>query len=191
MGHVPLQHLMTRRSVVANNLCEPGPDADQLTEMLTAAARVPDHKVLEPWRFIRFTGEARAEFGKIIAEVCARREPDAGARRLEMEAGRFLRAPVVIAVISSPTQNPVVPEWEQVLSAGAVCQNLLHAAHALGFSAQWITEWYAYDDEIMRALGLEPVERVAGWVYIGSAKDTPKERARPKVHDIVSDWRAS
>ena len=137
-----MEMLLTRRSVVANNLGEPGPDARELQQILAAAARVPDHKKLVPWRFVLFEGEARAEFGKVLATACKENEPDAGVGRLETEAARFLRAPVVIAVISSIVDKPGVPEWEQILSAGACCQNILHAATALGYSAQWITEWY-------------------------------------------------
>lgn len=182
--------LLTRRSVIANNLGEPGPDAEQLRQILTAGARAPDHKKLCPWRFILFEGEARAEFGKVLARACEAAEPDAGATRLETEANRFLRAPVVIAVISHIVDKPGVPEWEQVLSAGAVCQNLLHAANALGFSAQWITEWYAFDAQVCAALGLSEGERVAGFVYIGTAREAPDERDRPDLDAVVSRWRA-
>jgi nitroreductase len=190
MPKPPLEMLLTRRSVVANNLGEPGPDGETLQRILTVGARVPDHKKLFPWRFIVFEGEARDAFGSVLAEACRKGEPDAGATRLETEANRFLRAPVVIAVISSIVDNPAVPEWEQILSAGAVCQNLLHAAAALGFSAQWITEWYAYDETVRAALGLSPNERVAGFVYIGTAREAPAERDRPDLEKIVSRWSA-
>ena len=130
----------------ANKLGEPGPTSAQLDRILRIAARVPDHRKLAPWRFIVFTGDARAKFGAMLAEVCKREEKDApSAMRLETEAARFLRAPAVVAVISSPRQDSkATPEWEQVLSAGAVCQNLVVAANASGFSTCWITEWYAY-----------------------------------------------
>lgn len=190
MTNPKLDMLLTRRSVIANNLGEPGPDAGQLGQILTAGARAPDHKKLCPWRFILFEGEARAAFGRVLADACKRAEPDAGETRLETEAARFLRAPVVIAVISHIVDKPGVPEWEQILSAGAVCQNLLHAAAASGFSAQWITEWYAFDDAVCSALGLEANERVAGFVYIGTAREAPKERDRPDLETIVSRWSA-
>ncbi len=190
MSSSALELLLTRRSVVANNLGEPGPDAVQLHQILTAAARVPDHKKLVPWRFILFEGEARADFGNVLSQACKAAEEDAGEARLETEAGRFLRAPVVIAVISRTRDVPAVPEWEQILSAGAVCQNLLHAANALGFSAQWITEWYAFDDMVRGALGLDDNERVAGFVYIGTAREAPGERDRPDLDAIVSRWSA-
>ncbi len=168
---------------------EPGPSAAELAQILTAAARVPDHKKLVPWRFVLFQGAAREAFGKALAEVCRAEEPDPGAFRLETEAKRFLRAPLVIAVISRVTKNPAAPEWEQVLSAGAACQNLIVAATALGFGAQWITEWYAYSDGVRQALHLAENERVAGFVYIGTAKEKPDERERPQLADIVTAWR--
>lgn len=186
-----LNLLLTRRSVVANNLGDPGPDASQLRQILTVAARVPDHKKLVPWRFVLFEGDARADFGKVLASACEAVEQELGAARLETEANRFLRAPVVIAVISRTLDVPAVPEWEQILSAGAVCQNLLHAANASGFSAQWLTEWYAFDDMVRGALGLDDNERVAGFVYIGTAREAPSERDRPDLDAIVSHWSAN
>ena len=185
-----LELLLARRSVVANKLGPPGPDARQLRDILTVAARVPDHKKLAPWRFIVFEGDARAAFGEVLREACGRNEPDAGETRLETEANRFMRAPVVVAVISSPKDNPAVPEWEQVLSAGAACQNLLIAANASGFSAQWITEWYAFDDAVAKALGLESTERIAGFIYIGTATEKPEERDRPDLDHITTKWNA-
>ena len=108
-----------------------------------------------------------------------------------MEAARFERAPVVVAVISKITAKPAVPEWEQILSAGAVCQNMLSAANASGFSAQWITEWYAYDQQVCAALALEEGERVAGFVYIGTAQEPPEERDRPDLDEITTSWAAA
>lgn len=190
MSNTTLDHLLTRRSVSANALTEPGPDRDQLDQILTAAARVPDHKKLVPWRFILLQGEARETFGRLVAEACEAEEPEPSAFRLEMEAKRFLRAPVVIAVISRVTKTSAVPEWEQILSAGAVCQNLIVAASALGFGAQWITEWCAFSAGVRRALHLAENERVAGFIYIGTAKDKPEERERPRLADIVTAWQA-
>lgn len=181
-----LSHLQMRRSVSAGALGEPGPDADGLAGMLTIAARVPDHKKLAPWRFIVLKDEARSAFGERLAEICSINEPDASAVRLETERGRFLRAPIVVAVISSPKPHPACPEWEQILSAGAVCLNLLHAASAMGFGAQWITEWYGFDSRVKAAFGLEGHERFAGFVYIGTAKERPAERDRPDIAAIAS-----
>jgi nitroreductase len=184
-----IQLLLSRRSVSANALGEPGPSAAELELMLKAASRVPDHKKLVPWRFLLFQGEARAAFGKMLAEICRTEEKDAGAFRLETEAKRFLRAPLVIAVISRVVKSAGAPEWEQVLSAGAACQNLVLAANALGYGTQWITEWYGYSDGVRRALRLAENERVAGFVYIGTPKEKPEERERPNLADIVAAWR--
>jgi nitroreductase len=189
MSNPAIDLLLTRRSVSANSLAEPGPDAAEIELMLRAASRVPDHKKLAPWRFVLFQGEARAEFGKVLAKVCGEEETDPGAFRLENEAKRFLRAPLVIAAISRVTPNAAAPEWEQVLSAGAACQNLILAAAALGYGAQWITEWCAYSKGVRHALRLAEGERVAGFVYIGTAKEKPDERERPKLADIVAPWR--
>lgn len=188
MSETALKLLLKRRSVVANKLGPPGPDASQLRRILSAAARVPDHKKLVPWRFILFQGEARAVFGGVLADACRIAEPDASDARLEVEAGRFLRAPVVVAVISKIAENPAVPEWEQILCAGAVCQNLLTAINASGYSGQWITEWYAYDKQVCAALALNQGERVAGFVYIGTAQEPPEERDRPDLDKITSSW---
>lgn len=180
--------LLTRRTVVAAALGEPGPDEAQLNKILIVATRTPDHKKLFPWRFILFQGEARARFGEVLAATYAASEQDPSPVRKEVEADRFMRAPVVIAVISKPLEHPAVPVWEQTLSAGAVCQNVLHAANALGFSAQWITEWYAYDETIRQALGLSENEKVAGFIYIGTAKEKPAERPRPDLNELVTAW---
>lgn len=181
-----LRHLRTRRSVSAKAMTGPGPDAETLREMLTVAARVPDHKKLAPWRFIVMKGAARAAFGERLAAICAINEPEASHVRLETERTRFLRAPVVVVVVSSPKPHPAAPEWEQVLSVGAACVNLLHASAAMGFGAQWITEWYGYDDHVKAAFGLAPHERFAGFVYIGTPTEKPTDRDRPDVPAITS-----
>jgi nitroreductase len=188
MTNSALDLLLTRRSVSANRLADPGPDAAELELMLRAATRVPDHKKLMPWRFLLFQGEARAAFGQALAEICRAEEEDPGAFRLENEAKRFLRAPLVIAVISRVVKNPGAPDWEQMLSAGAACQNLILAAHALGYGANWITEWCGYSEGVRRVLGLAENERVAGFVYVGTPQEKPEERDRPNLADVVSSW---
>ena len=189
MTNPTIAHLLPRRSVSANSLGEPGPSQDEIEQILTAAARVPDHKKLVPWRFLLFQGDARATFGEILAEICKREEEDPSQFRLETAANRFMRAPLVIAAISRVVSNPAAPEWEQVLSAGAACQNLLIAATALGYGAQWITEWYGYSQGVRAALKLADNERVAGFVYIGTAKEKSEERERPSLADIAQAWR--
>jgi nitroreductase len=181
--------LLRRRSTSAKGMGEPGPDAAQLRKILQAASRTPDHGKLFPWRFIVFQGEARAKFGEVLEAALVARNADVGEGLRRLERGRFLRAPVVVAVISSLKSEKPIPEWEQRLSAGAVCQNMLLACAALGFGANWITEWYAYDDAVRTALGLAQSEQVAGFIYVGTGVEPLAERDRPELDQIVSAWR--
>lgn len=180
-----LEFLARRRSLVVKNLADPGPDAAEVDRLLRLAARVPDHGKLAPWRFIVIAGDARARLGRVLATAFETRHPDAAPTTLALEADRFLRAPVVIAVVSAPVASPKIPQWEQVLSAGAVCHQLLLAANAAGFAAQWITEWYAYDPMVLGALGLVGSERIAGFVYVGAAGAAAEERGRPDVEALT------
>jgi nitroreductase len=181
-----LDLLLSRRSGSAKAMIGPGPTDDQVKTLLACAARVPDHGKLAPWRFIVFREEARARVGSVLEDAMRKADPAAGPERLAQERARFLRAPVVIGVISKPRQGVPIPEWEQFLSAGASCQTLLIAAHAMGFVANWITEWYAYDRNVLDALGVSPTERVAGFIYIGHPKDPLVERPRPDPEAIVT-----
>ncbi|TRO96880.1 nitroreductase [Glycocaulis profundi] len=178
-----LELLATRRSTLARNMTGPGPSPEEVDALIALGARVPDHGKLFPWRFIVFEGEARDRFGAILEAALRQTEPDGPDERYRLERERFTRAPVVIAVISDVTDSPKIPEWEQILSAGAVCQNLLIGASAMGYAAQWLTEWYAYDDAARQAMGLTDSERVAGFVYVGTAAEAPVERPRrtPRV----------
>jgi nitroreductase len=176
--------LLSRRSGSAKAMKEPGPSKKQLADILQAGARTPDHGKLFPWRFIVFEGKARKRFGDILAEV-AETEGER-ARQVEEERGRLLRAPVVIAVISAAREQHKIPVWEQELSAGAACQNILVAATSLGFVANWLTEWYAYHPLVKEKMGLKPGERVAGFIYIGSPKEELEERPRPEMDRIVT-----
>ena len=189
MGQETVDLLLKRRSAKPALLSEPGPTPEQLGTILTAAARVPDHKKLIPWRFIVFEGKARADFGRILLKALQAEEREApSAARLETERTRLMRAPTVVAVISRVTPNPAAPEWEQVLSCGAACFNLCLAANALGFGTSWITEWYSYSRIVQAALGLQRNERIAGFIYIGTAKEHQPERDRPQLDQIVSRW---
>lgn len=182
--------LATRRSTVVAQLGEPGPSAQELETILTAGARVPDHGKLAPWRFILFQGAAREAIGTVFEARYRALHPDASGETLAFERGRFMRAPVVVAVVSRAAPHPKIPEWEQVLSAGAACQTMLITAIAMGYGAQWITEWYAYDEEVRHAMGLTKDERIAGFVYIGTAREAPMERARPDLDGLVSAYEA-
>jgi nitroreductase len=180
--------LLSRRSGSAKAMTTPGPDADQLRTILKAGMRAPDHGKLFPWRFVIFEGEARARIGRFFAECLKADEPDAGEVRLEIEEKRFLRAPVVVAVVSRVTPGIKIPEWEQQLSAGAVCENILVVTHALGFVASWITEWCAYDTRVAKHLGLADNERIAGFIYIGTSAVPLEERIRPEFDAVVTRY---
>ncbi len=177
-----------RRSTVANQLGEPGPTPDTLQRILTLAARVPDHRCGVPYRFIRIAGAGRAELGMRLGEIYAAKNDDATPSQIERERGRFTRAPVVVCVVAKLDPDHKTPVWEQTLTCGAACHNLLLAASAHGFAAQWITEWYAYDPDVLAWLGLEETEQVAGFVYLGTAQIRLQERARPDLAQIVSDF---
>ena len=178
--------LLTRRSGSAKTMGAPGPDAATLRKILAAAARVPDHGKLAPWRFIVFEGEGRARMGALLVEALLKNEPDASEPRQEIERTRFLRAPVVVGVVSRIREGIAIPAWEQQLSAGACCYNLALAATALGFAANWITEWCAYDARVARGLRLGEGERIAGFVYLGTATAPLEERVRPDLDSLIT-----
>ena len=177
-----IDFLSSRRSNLAKVMDGPGPDAEIRDKILKIGTRVPDHRKLAPWRFVTFEGPARADFGQHIATAFMAANPDAPADRAIFEGARLTRAPLVIAVISSPVACPRgTPKWEQELSSGAVCFNLCLAAQAHGFGAQWLTEWYAYDQAVNTALGLQENERVSGYIYIGTPQVQATERQRPPL----------
>ena len=175
-----------RRSVPPAHLAEPGPSRAELEGWLAIAARVPDHGKLAPWRFLVIAGEARVRIGEVIAAAHQADFPQADAARLDLERARLAQAPLVVAIVSRAAPHVKIPEWEQVLSAGAVCMNLVLAANASGYATSWLTEWYAYDRRILDALGLEPRERIAGFIHIGRAEEAPSDRPRPELAQIVT-----
>jgi nitroreductase len=181
-----LQLLTTRRSFKPVELAGPAPSPAEIDTLLTVASRVPDHGKLAPWRFILFEGDARRKAGDAIASAFKVKYPDAKADQIEAERGRLMRAPLVVAVVSRAGPHVKIPEWEQVLSAGAAAMNLVLAAHALGYGASWITEWYAYDTTVLDALGLAPHERMAGFVHIGRPPGVPEDRPRPPLSEITT-----
>lgn len=182
--------LKTRRSVKPIALVAPGPNAADLDALLTVASRIPDHGKLTPWRFIVFEGDGRLIAGRKIADAFRAKYPDATAEQLAFEERRLARAPLVIAVVSRAAPHVKIPEWEQVLSAGAAAMSLVVAAHALGYGANWMTEWYAYDRAALAALGVGESERVAGFVHIGTTSTPPEERPRPPLETIVTRYGA-
>lgn len=180
-------YLERRRSIAIPALRDPAPDDETLRRMLTIAARVPDHGKLAPWRFVIYRGGAAARIGVTLRELVENREGSLSDMRRDMEEKRFSRSPLVVGVVSTAGPHVKIPEWEQVLSAGAVTMNLVHAAHALGFGANWVTEWVAYDEDAKRILGIAPVEKVVAFVHIGSFDETQADRARPDLDAIVTE----
>ena len=183
-----IDFLLSRRSVLARMMDGPGPDAAALRKIMEAGMRVPDHGRLTPWRFIVIRGDAREKLGEVLVGAFRKRTPDAIDEQIEIERERFTRAPVVVAVVSKVVKEHKIPEWEQMLSSGAACQTMLIAALSMGYAAQWITEWYAYDEDVKRALGADPDDRIAGYMYFGNETEEPTERARPDYDAIVSEW---
>lgn len=180
-------YLLKRRSCPIKTLKDPGPDKQQIEKILQAASHVPDHGKLFPWYFMVFSGDAREVIGDILQNAWVEKDPNVSMAKLELEAERFLRVPVVIGVISRIRESKH-PAWEQFMSAGAVCQNLCLAANALGFGTYWVTEWYAYNDTFRAELGMDEHDRVAGFIYIGTPDKMPEERERPDLNEIVTYW---
>lgn len=188
--HTPaaLQALDARRSVASADLGEPGPDPATLLRMLQSAVRVPDHGRLVPFRFLRIAGDARQALGDFLAARSLQREPAALPAQLDKERRRFSRAPVVVAVVARLRAGHNVPEQEQLLSAGCACFALLQAAQALGYGAQWLTAWMAYDPEVARYLGLAEGECIVGFIHIGTPTREAPERQRPDPQALLADW---
>jgi nitroreductase len=180
--------LTTRRSVKPIELAGAAPSPAEIDQMLTIAARVPDHGKLVPWRFIVFAGDARLAAGEKIAAVFRADHPDAKPEHVEAERNRLARAALVIAVVSRAAPHVKIPEWEQVLSSGAAAMNVVLAAHALGYAANWMTEWYAYDRRVLDALGLAPHEKIAGFVHIGRPAQPATDRPRPPLEQVVTHF---
>lgn len=183
-----LDLLKTRKSISAPFLSAPPPSDSELAEILTIASRVPDHGKLTPWRFILFKGEAGRKAGEALAKLFAAKNPEADETKLEEERKRLAQAPLVVAVVSRAAPHPKIPEFEQLLSAGNAAMNVVLAAHALGYAAQWTTGWIAYDEEAGGILGLQSGERFVGFIHIGTPTAPPTDRPRPSFADVVSEW---
>ena len=186
-----LDLLRTRRSSRIPELSTPGPSPAQVEAILSIGSRVPDHGKLTPWRFIVFEGEARAKASEAIGAIFRADHPEATADQLAFESTRLARAPLVVAVVSCAAPHVKIPEWEQVLSAGAAAMSIVLAAHALGYAAKWVTEWYAYDRRALDALGLQPHEKIAGFVHIGTPVRPADDRDRPSLDAITTRYRPS
>lgn len=176
--------LAKRRSASAMSLAAPGPDDAQLAEILRIAARVPDHGKLAPWRFVILKGAAKDVFAEKITQLA---DSQANPTKAKAALRKLTRPPVCVAVISRFIEGEI-PEWEQRQSASAVCHQMLLAAAALGWGANWITDWYSYDPRCTAILGLAVDEQVAGFLYLGTTTEQPQERVRPDVAAITTEW---
>ena len=183
-----LDFLKTRRSVTAKKMTRGNVTEDHLRQILEAGIRVPDHGALKPWKLKVIKGATQKQLDEeVIFAEFIKANPDANAETQSIEKNRFQRADTVIAVISSPVEHKSITEWEMHLSAGAVCTTLLYAAQSLDYAAQWLTEWYAYNDNVLRELGGVPgKDQIAGFIYIGEKTSTPIERTRPDFDSVVS-----
>ena len=182
--------LLTRRSVLAMNLGEPGPDEESLQKILRAGIRVPDHGRAEPWRIQILHKDAQRAFAEICVEIFKRENPAAAEVQIDAERERPQRSPLLLIVTSHPKPEKFakVPEIEQTLSSAAVCQTILIATQALGYNAQWVTDWPAYHPEVRAALGHQVDTKIIGFIHIGTASEPPNERPRPELETIVSEW---
>ncbi len=186
--HSLLTFLKTRKSASAKAMAGPGPDATQLQDILEIAARVPDHGKLNPWRFIVFQDAGRAAVGEKFKAAWAKLHPDHGAESLDFQATLFMRAPIVVVVVSTAALHFKIPVWEQQLSSAAVCFNMVLVAQAHGFDAQWQSDWVAYDEAAKAAMGVSEAENVAGIIYIGTSTVALEDRPRPDVAGLTTYW---
>ena len=182
------EFLKNRRSTKVKHLTEPGPNPEQLQNILTVATRVPDHGKLSPFYFIIFEGNARSDFGEHLKNAWVKDYPQATEEQLDYEKNRFMRAPLVIAVISR-IREATIPAWEQMMSAGACCYNLCLSANTHGYATNWLSEWYSYNSDIHQHLGLEEgIDNIVGFIYIGTATELQEDRPRPDLDSITNYW---
>lgn len=179
--------LATRRSGKARDMVGPGPDAEQLRQILESAIRVPDHGKLAPWRFVVVSPDQRTSLADLLTSAYVSEKPDAGRLEIEAMAQFAHQAPVLVVALSAPVEGSKIPVWEQELSVGSACMNLLTAAHAHGYVANWLTGWPAYSDQIRDAFG-NGNQRIAGFIFIGTATRNLEERPRPDYGSIVTHW---
>jgi nitroreductase len=178
--------LTTRRS--AAQFAEPAPDDETLGKILSAAMRAPDHGKLKPWRFIVLRGDARKRFGDVMVEAMKRREPDVPANMLEREREKPLRAPLIVVLAAAIKEDHKIPVVEQLLAAGAAAENIMIAAHALGYGAAWKTGAPAYDNFVKETLGLTPSDAIVGFLYLGTAATMPAALPQPELSSFVRNW---
>jgi nitroreductase len=181
-----IDYLEVRRSIPAFQMAEPGPGKSEIEDILRIASRVPDHGKIAPWRFIVYRGAERERIGKELLKLALDAKPDLSDEMIQVERARFTRAPVVVAVVSKAAPHFKIPEWEQLMSAGALCLNLLISANAHGYVSNWLTEWFAYDERAYPLLGINAGEKVAGFIHMGSTTFPVTERPRPELSETVT-----
>lgn len=190
MDLTPLEFIRTRRSVVAANLTEPGPSDEELNIIIECGLRVPDHSRCGPWRIQIVRKDGQAKLGELYAKLYAAENEETGAEQIEYWRQRPSSAPTLLVVTCYPDQEKIhkVPLIEQQMSVGAACQNILNGAHAMGYSAQWLTEWPAYHAEVKALLSHAADVELIGFMFIGTAAEPPKERRRIGAEDVVTEW---
>ena len=181
-----LAFLKSRKSASAKAMTAPGPSSGQMADILEIAARVPDHGKLAPWRFILIEGDGRKRMGQGFVDIWAKNNPTYGAENLDFQRGLFMRAPVILVVVSIAQVHGKIPVWEQQLSSAAVCYNAVLAATALGFDAQWQSDWVAYDEDAKNVMGVAAHEKISGIIYIGTSTIPLEDRHRPDVATLLT-----
>lgn len=184
----PLSLLLQRHSSPSRQLGEPAPDEATLHDLLEAAIRVPDHGKLVPFRLIRLQGEAKLRFAEALAALAVRNRPEMSDKKRDKERNRYSYAPLILVVVASIDHDSKVPPIEQQLSAGCVAHNLLLGAYALGYGAQWLTGWAAYDPDVAKVLRLKPHEQVLGFIHLGTTQIDIPDRDRPALADLLETW---
>ena len=182
-----IDFLQIRRSVTAKSMTNENFNDEDLSTILNCGIRVPDHGALNPWKLTVIKNDAKLRIGNdVLAKEFKINYPEASEDEIDYERKRFCRASVVIAVLFKPVSHPKIPLWEMELSAGAVCTTLLIASQSLGYAAQWLTEWYAYNRNMIMELGGNPdTDKIAGFIYIGNKDKSPIERRRPKKENVI------
>lgn len=183
----PSTYFSTRRSGRPRNLVEPGPSAEQIKGFVETAMRTPDHGKLAPWRVVMVASNQRDALADGLKAAYLKENPDAGRAEIEAMENMANEAPALLVVLSSPVESSKIPLWEQELSCGAFCMNILHAIHIAGFLGGWITGWPAFNNDVRDMFGKAP-EKIAGFVFAGSSEALLKERPRPHLDDIFSHW---
>ena len=185
-----IDFLLKRRSITAKKMRSSTIKKEDLENILKSGIRVPDHGALSPWKLIVFKGQARKTFGEVLKNSFLKSNPRASNEEIAFEKNRFMRASVVICVLSCPVQHKSIPAWEMQLSSAAVCMNVLTSAQSMGYAAQWLTEWYAYDKDVLNALGInDSSQKVSGFIYVGEKVNDPNERVRPNMSNVTSFWK--